>query len=137
MPRFLDREVEAQLKPHKSICWVSERHKFPRPRGRGPIEARHSPSTPTGPNPSFLDREVEAQLKLDRLPRRVQLDRGFPRPRGRGPIEAPRVTCSRSARAWFPRPRGRGPIEAGRWMERPGAPQPRFLDREVEAQLKP
>src|SRR6266511_924630 len=110
--------------------------------------------------PRFLDREVEAQLKLDRLPRRVQLDRGFPRPRGRGPIEAPRVTCSRSARAWFPRPRGRGPIEAtfrgkgstsrskfprprgrgpieaSRWMERPGAPQPRFLDREVEAQLK-
>src|SRR6266540_3103615 len=114
MPRFLDREVEAQLKPHKSICWVSERHKFPRPRGRGPIEALLPFIQGNHITKSFLDREVEAQLKLDRLPRRVQLDRGFPRPRGRGPIEAPRVTCSRSARAWFPRPRGRGPIEAGR-----------------------
>ncbi len=60
---FLDREVEAQLKP------------------AGPQAVPHM-------RRGFLDREVEAQLKRLSPERQRTPCRGFPRPRGRGPIEA-------------------------------------------------
>src|SRR6266536_3137627 len=65
---------------------------FPRPRGRGPIEAFGTTGGCSG------------------------WSTGFPRPRGRGPIEAPQQPDERTLKALFPRPRGRGPIEAVRAM---------------------
>src|SRR6266545_3012212 len=40
VPRFLDREVEAQLKQSHRGSVRLQVDLFPRPRGRGPIEAR-------------------------------------------------------------------------------------------------
>jgi len=61
---------------------------IPRPRGRGPIEAR----------PVRRDRCGSSST--------------IPRPRGRGPIEANLELLQDQKRAMIPRPRGRGPIEA-------------------------
>ena len=60
---------------------------FPRPRGRGPVEA-------------FIP--VAYFVGVGR----------FPRPRGRGPVEATLDSAAASRALIFPRPRGRGPVEA-------------------------
>src|SRR6266540_2717988 len=86
---------------------------FPRPRGRGPIEARLAAACCPGTPRRFLDREVEAQLKRRKDAALTVEQTWFPRPRGRGPIEASRTAgCGTPAPTRFPRPRGRGPIEA-------------------------
>jgi len=61
--RFHDREVVASLKLDGYTPWVCDQTQFPRPRGRGLIEA-YGPGWMTSPS------------------------RLFPRPRGRGLIEA-------------------------------------------------
>src|SRR6266536_1937940 len=85
---FLDREVEAQLKPGSRRAARRHAAWFPRPRGRGPIEACRDPRPVRTEPAGFLDREVEAQLKLPHLAELGPGDAAFPRPRGRGPIEA-------------------------------------------------
>ena len=67
---------------------------YPRPRGRGPIEA-----------------------SLTLAPARGAFR--YPRPRGRGPIEASLTLAPARGAFRYPRPRGRGPIEArmrGQWL---------------------
>src|SRR6266540_1403205 len=79
--RFLDREVEAQLKRRKDAALTVEQTWFPRPRGRGPIEASSARRKSAASRLRFLDREVEAQLKhlvrrdAERLRPRGFLDR--------------------------------------------------------------
>src|SRR6266536_1260308 len=59
-----DREVEAQLKHAEDGGDRRSRlQEFPRPRGRGPIEARRRRRPRARSARGFLDREVEAQLK--------------------------------------------------------------------------
>src|SRR6266511_2513470 len=62
-PGFLDREVEAQLKRRRDRGQLFHELQFPRPRGRGPIEAALAEVEVPSTYDSFLDREVEAQLK--------------------------------------------------------------------------
>src|SRR5690554_3218811 len=60
--RFLDRKVEASLKPHGGRRDPVARPAIPRPKGRGLIEARAC-RRPRSHSPRFLDRKVEASLK--------------------------------------------------------------------------
>ena len=85
-----DLAVAAPLKPAGLWRPPSVLNCYPRPRGRGPIEARYEP-THSAVSPAY------------------------PRPRGRGPIEAGTGGHLAGILACYPRPRGRGPIEVTTW----------------------
>ena len=85
--------------------------RFPRPRGRGPVEASR--------------RDVRREIKLQ-----------FPRPRGRGPVEAAALAADWNCQAVFPRPRGRGPVEAHFPKLTPTHVSPNFRARAGAAPLK-
>jgi len=74
---------------------------FPRPRGRGLIEA--SPPSPAPPTSGcyFRDRVVAASLKQRSARPAEQGRAAFPRPRGRGLIEAFFATPSLTHRRYF------------------------------------
>ncbi len=85
---------------------------FPRPLGRGPIEARRSSACHA--NSSSIPRpRRRGPIEAPPAPSAVRAGRAFPRPHGRGPIEA--LTRSRSATRHETSPRllGRGPIAGG------------------------
>src|SRR5579875_2787109 len=85
---------------------------FPRPIGRGPIEAYHLAAGEAGTEPHFRDRSVAAPLK--------------------------HTTAWRLGGGWgqFPRPIGRGPIEASHSLANPRTSTTDFRDRSVAAPLK-
>ena len=113
--------------------------RYPRPDGRGPIEARHRFQTPDQHRETLPIRDltVAAPLKLTQRHNGRPAD-SYPRPDGRGPIEAVRsgsvtridassirdLTVAAPLKhptldnavgvdvAIYPRPDGRGPIEA-------------------------
>ncbi len=98
------------MKPDVRLLLLRREVEFPRPRGRGPIEAGRERG-------------------------RTRSPAGFPRPRGRGPIEARHNSRSESrARTRFPRPRGRGPIEA--WRPRGTAPASRRVSSTARSRPK-
>ncbi len=110
-PGFLDREVEAQLKPVRRRLDLAATRRF-------------------------LDREVEAQLKLVRCRLAGACVPAFPRPRGRGPIEASSPAGPGSAlRRRFLDREVEAQLKHAHQREG-GRPHQSFLDREVEAQLK-
>src|SRR5260370_748958 len=85
---------------------------FPRPTGRGPIEANRKCAVPPDdcglfPRPTGRG-PIEA---MDGAIHMTAID-VFPRPTGRGPIEAVEPRCRSAGIREFPRPTGRGPIEA-------------------------
>ena len=84
---------------------------YPRPRGRGPIEAADAEPRPV-PSSPIRDLAVAAPLKRVRQVIYIANIRCYPRPRGRGPIEASGKRAHETACPTYPRPRGRGPIEA-------------------------
>src|ERR1035438_3049229 len=86
---------------------------FPRPRGRGPIEAWRQEMKAILTK-YFRDRAVAAPLKRVMTAVVLSVFHVFPRPRGRGPIEALCLGVRHRRNDIFPRPRGRGPIEARR-----------------------
>ena len=87
---------------------------YPRPSGRGPIEA-----------PSLAAKMMRPVAS-------------YPRPSGRGPIEAWRRYAGRPTTKGYPRPSGRGPIEAplSALLVSLASPAP-IRDRQVAAPLKP
>ena len=106
-----DLTVAAPLKQIRgNECWRDLNY-YPRPDGRGPIEARCSQIHTHSPQ-------------------------NYPRPDGRGPIEARLSTRLGSGSLGYPRPDGRGPIEAAseqrRWRKR----SPTIRDLTVAAPLK-
>src|SRR5579884_2715793 len=134
---FRDRSVAAPLKRPASGTRPRSRAAFPRPIGRGPIEASRRDGVaapvpvvfprPIGRGPieaprrldrasmaqgHFRDRSVAAPLKHTLSGGRDRPRAGFPRPIGRGPIEAVRTMWLWTKPLEFPRPIGRRPIEA-------------------------
>ena len=101
---------------------------YPRPDGRGPIEATFCNAEPGSPDATYprpdgrgpiavgagtpiRDLTVAAPLKQTTVFAEPTQD--YPRPDGRGPIEALlRAFSVRTSPTRYPRPDGRGPIEA-------------------------
>src|SRR5579884_2336007 len=109
---------------------------FPRPQGRGSIEAAPSPDRPWPSTRGFHDRKVVAPLKLWTAAVRSMTFR-FPRPQGRGSIEAAapptRDACTRGC---FHDRKVVAPLKPfGRRPAR--GPAGSFHDRKVVAPLKP
>ena len=85
---------------------------FPRPFGRGPIDAGRGRGRTFRPRP-FRGRLVAAPLTPVKVCAGTVQVFGFPRPFGRGPIDANLERLyEKFAKNSFPRPFGRGPIDA-------------------------
>ena len=95
------------------LAGVAARDRYPRPSGRGFIEAGRVPCRGRLYVSGIRGLRAAASLKLQK-PRNPLIDsERYPRPSGRGFIEAPsRPRSSHAGQARYPRPSGRGFIEA-------------------------
>ena len=109
---------------------------YPRPTGRGPIEAMRMTSPRIPRYRSIRDRQVAAPLKPLLLLGVALRGLVYPRPTGRGPIEATQPGRGTSLTAFYPRPTGRGPIEARNCGHRARVCESAIRDRQVAAPLK-
>ena len=131
-----DRQVAAPLKPARQHTSRRRSAGYPRPTGRGPIEAseavdpagntRRPYPRPTGRGP------IEARSRRSRSSR----SSCYPRPTGRGPIEAAPCVAYGNGAYPYPRPTGRGPIEAPRGERDGSVALLAIRDRQVAAPLK-
>ena len=85
---FRARKGAAPLKPDRQKRIRHRLEKFPRPQGRGPIEAH----------------DQQAVLGVS--------GKRFRARKGAAPLKQSLAFWARHRKAWFPRPQGRGPIEA-------------------------
>jgi hypothetical protein len=93
IPRFPRPTGRGLIEATRSRSSRANRTGFPRPTGRGLIEAIRSQGQPSRPPTCFRGQPAAASLKhrIDRLAKRERL--AFPRPTGRGLIEASCLGC--------------------------------------------
>ena len=157
---FRDQLVAAPLKRPRGIPTGRRGRRFPRPIGRGPIEAGSTARDRATPHWNFRDQLVAAPLKLrfrwqgsgrrryfrdqlvaaplkrsGRLCRRQIVD-DFRDQLVAAPLKPPLEPAAELSAPLFPRPIGRGPIEAYRRVRAGHNPPHHFRDQLVAAPLK-